>query len=109
MKKFHIAISVANIEQSIADYSLRLEKQPEIVIHGEYALWRTEILNFSIRTTKEKIGTVRHIGWEDPDATGFTKETDVNGVIWENFNEKEQLKEINSVWPGHIKNAEQFD
>lgn len=99
MKKFHIAIGVANIEQSIADYSLRLEQQPQIVIHGEYALWRTETLNFSIRKTEEKTGTIRHLGWEDSNADQFTQEVDSNGIIWERFNEEEQLKEIARVWP----------
>jgi hypothetical protein len=103
MKKFHIAISVSNIEQSILDYSRRLGQQPQIVINGKYALWRTDILNCSIRKTKEQSGTIRHIGWEDSNVNEFSSDTDVNGIIWEQFSEEEQLKEIASVWPEYQK------
>ncbi len=99
MKKFHIAIGVSNIARSIIDYSLRLGQQPEVVINGEYALWRTDTLNFSIRKTKEQIGIIRHLGWEDSTADGFSSEKDVNGIVWEKFNEQEQLKEIATTWP----------
>lgn len=102
MKKFHIAISVSDIEQSIVDYSLRLEQQPQIVVNGEYALWRTGMLNFSIRKTTEKVGTIRHIGWEDSNVDEFTQEADVNGIVWEKFNEEAQLKEIVRVWPEYL-------
>jgi uncharacterized protein YunC (DUF1805 family) len=91
MKKFHIAIGVSNVEQSIVDYSLRLEQEPQLVIKGEYALWRTGSLNFSIRKTMNTVGTtvgtIRHLGWEDSDVITFTKETDSNGIVWEKFNE----------------------
>jgi hypothetical protein len=30
---------------------------------------------------------------------GFTKETDVNGVVWERFTEKAQWEEIKQAWP----------
>ncbi len=103
MKKFHIAIGVFNIEQSIIDYSLRLGQQPQIIIDGEYALWRTDILNFSIRKTKEQNGTVRHLGWEDSTVDKFSSEIDTNGIIWEKFNEEEQVKEIISTWPDYEK------
>ncbi len=99
MKKFHIAIGVTDIEQSIEDYSSRLGQRPQIVINGEYALWRTDSLNFSIRKTRADMGVVRHIGWEDSEVNGFTTEKDVNGIIWERFNEQEQLKEIAGTWP----------
>ena len=101
MKKFHIAIGVFNIEQSIVDYSARLGQQPQIVIDEEYALWRTDILNFSIRKIKENNGIIRHLGWEDSTAEKFSSETDINGIIWENFNEDEQIKEIVSTWPDY--------
>lgn len=102
MKKFHISIGVTSIEQSIEDYSRRLDTKPQIIIDGQYALWRTETLNFSIRKTNRNPGSMRHLGWEDPDAGEFTKEKDVNGILWENFNEKDQQEEINSAWPDSI-------
>ena len=99
MKKFHIALSVADIQKSVEDYSRRLGMSPELVIENEYALWRTETLNFSIRRTGEGIGALRHIGWEDPAALSFTSDTDVNGVLWENFAEPHQKAEIENFWP----------
>jgi hypothetical protein len=62
-------------------------------------LWRTETLNFSIRRSKEAPGTLRHVGWEDPTATTFKKETDVNGIVWEKFSAELQQKEIEELWP----------
>lgn len=99
MKKFHIAIAVSDIERSIADYSKRLEHLPQIIIPGEYALWRTEFLNVSIRKIEDASGIVRHLGWEDPDANKFTMEKDVNGLVWEHFNAEHQLEEIHQAWP----------
>ena len=99
MKKFHIALAVNNIDESIIDYSKRLECEPEIVIAGEYALWRTNILNFSIRQSNDVMNKVRHIGWEDPAATQFSKEKDVNGLLWEQFNAEQQQEEIRTIWP----------
>jgi len=99
MKKFHIAIAVSDIERSIVDYSKRLGHAPHIIIPHEYALWRTELLNLSIRKTKDTPGTVRHIGWEDPAAEKFTAEKDVNGLVWELFNAEHQLEEIHEAWP----------
>ena len=100
MKKFHIALGVADIKQSVADYKKRLGQEPNVIIEGEYALWRIETLNFSIRkTTDSEIGKLRHVGWEDDNTVGFTSEKDVNGVVWEYFNVQEQDKEIRETWP----------
>jgi hypothetical protein len=104
MKKFHIAIAVKDINESIADYSKRIGSVPEIVVPEQYALWRTDIVNFSIRKiTTEETEIVRHIGWEDSEAREFSKETDVNGLTWERFTSQQQLDEINSVWPEVFK------
>lgn len=67
---------------------------------NEYALWRTESLNLSIRQDPSgKSGQLRHLGFEDPTAGSFTKTTDVNGIVWENFNAQQQADEINAIWP----------
>lgn len=29
----------------------------------------------------------------------FSQETDVNGILWESFNEENQLQEIRDLWP----------
>ena len=96
-KKFHIAIEVKDIADSVDDYSKRLGCKPEVVIENEYALWRTDIINFSI-----KIGTspakLRHIGFEDNSASNFSEETDVNGLVWEKFSAEQQKNEINNLW-----------
>lgn len=100
MKKFHIAISTDRIEESIRDYSARLGTEPCLVVAGEYALWRTESLNVSIRQDAAcKPGELRHLGWEDSAAEGFTQEADVNGILWERFRAEDQAEEINHLWP----------
>ena len=100
MKKLHIAISTNKIEETIKDYSARLEAEPCAVVSGEYALWRTETLNLSIRQDpKCTSGELRHLGWEDPTASGFSEETDVNGIVWEKFTAHQQADEINEFWP----------
>ena len=100
MKKLHIAISTNKIEETIKDYSARLEAEPCSVVAGEYALWRTESLNVSIRQDpKCTSGELRHLGWEDPTTSEFSEDTDVNGIVWEKFTAQQQAKEINDFWP----------
>lgn len=100
MKKIHIALSVDSIEESVADYSARLGVQPSVEIPSEYALWRTDNINFSIRKDSTCTpGTLRHLGFEDPGVNKFTQESDINGVIWESFNKLNQADEIKSIWP----------
>ncbi len=100
MKRFHLAISTDRIEQTIADYSARLGAEPCSVVPGEYALWRTQSLNVSVRHDPScSPGSLRHLGWEDPEATQFTHDTDVNGIVWERFGAADQAREINELWP----------
>ena len=101
-KKFHIAVAVSDLEATLQEYSYRLGMEPVLVVADEYALWRTATLNFSIRKTKDAPGTVRHIGWEDPAAVGFTRETDANGLLWEHFTAQDQQEEIAKLWPSAI-------
>ena len=100
MKKLHIAISTDNIQQTIDDYSSRLGVQPCSAIPGEYALWRTESLNISVRQDSTyTAGSLRHLGWEDPTAPEFSQDKDVNGIVWERFTAQHQADEINGLWP----------
>jgi len=100
VKKLHIAISTNKIEETIQDYSARLEMEPCSLVPGEYALWRTETLNVSIRQDPNCApGILRHLGWEDPSAPEFSQETDINGIVWERFNAQHQADEINELWP----------
>jgi len=100
MKKLHIAISTNKIEKSIKDYSLRLGMEPCSFVQNEYALWRTDSLNLSIRQDPVCApGELRHLGWEDDSAQSFSEEKDVNGIIWERFSAKQQADEINELWP----------
>jgi hypothetical protein len=100
MKKLHIAISTQKIEESIADYSARLGVQPCSSVPGEYALWRTESFNISVRQDPScEAGSLRHLGWEDPTVTAFSQDTDVNGIVWEQFTAHQQADEINQLWP----------
>ena len=98
MKRFHIALAVASLDASIADYSERLGQPPTAVVPGLYAMWRTELLNFSINETPEKAGQLRHVGFEDDAVDGYTKSMDVNGLEWELFSAAEQDRRIVSTY-----------
>ncbi len=98
-RNLHIALSVADIADSVADYNQRLGQEADIVVAGEYALWRLPHINFSIRKVEKDAGTLRHLGWEDDAAIGFQSDTDVNGILWEHFTIDAQLKEIRALWP----------
>lgn len=100
MKRFHISIATHNIAASVADYSARLGQQPDSMLDNEYALWRTDSLNFSVRFDKTvAAGTLRHFGWEDSDTSAFTSDKDVNNILWENFSAEHQADEISALWP----------
>lgn len=96
-KKFHIALGVSNINESISDYSKRLSCDPCVIVPNEYALFRTETLNVSIRQSNTT--GLRHLGWEDPSASTFSEENDTNNIPWERFSQSDQLDEILSLWP----------
>jgi catechol 2,3-dioxygenase-like lactoylglutathione lyase family enzyme len=98
MKRFHIALAVADLDASIADYSRRLEQAPSAVVPGQYAMWRTELLNFSINENPAKAGELRHVGFEDDAAEGYSSSVDVNGVLWERFSAAEQDNRIVSAY-----------
>ena len=95
MKRFHISISVTNFAEAVADYSSRLASPPCVIRDGRYALWRTDIVNFSISCKPgQPAGHVRHIGFEDDNETMFREETDCVGITWEYFSKELQAKEI---------------
>ena len=98
MKKFHIALAVPDIAQSVIDYSARLAASPVLVVPDQYALWRTATVNLSIRKA-EGAASLRHLGWEDANAREFSAEPDVNGIVWERFSATHQAQEINELWP----------
>jgi hypothetical protein len=99
--RFHIALSAHDIAATVADYRHRLGAEPVVVVPGEYALFRTAELNLSIRRDSTvPAGQLRHLGWEDPSATGFSAERDVLGMTWERFNVAAQASEIEAAWPG---------
>jgi hypothetical protein len=99
MKKFHIAISTNKIDETVEDYSNRLGIRPCSFVRNEYALWRTESLNLSIRQDSSCTpGELRHLGWEDKSAKSFSEEKDVNGITWELFSAQQQAEEINELW-----------
>ena len=100
-KKIHIAISVRNLGEVVQDYTNRLGTSPEVLIEDEYALWRTESVNLSLRVDGSvPSGTLRHLGFEDSSAKGFTSTIDSVGIEWEHFRAEDQLAEINELWPG---------
>jgi len=100
MKRFHIAIATHNIEATVTDYSRRLGAEPCVVVPGEYALWRTDNLNFSVRQVPQgQSGELRHLGWEEDTAAAFTSDVDCNGILWESFAAHHQAAEITELWP----------
>ena len=107
MKRFHIAIAVRDLEESIADYSARFNQEPAAVVPGKYAMWRTDLLNFSINQmpaeTKMRPGQLRHVGFEDDAVTGYASTIDVNGIEWESFSQKEQDERIVAAYGIPVK------
>jgi len=98
MKRFHIALAVTSLEASIDDYSARLGQPPTAVVPGRYAMWRTELLNFSINEMPDKGGQLRHVGFEDDSVDGYSSSKDVNGLEWELFSAEEQDRRIVSTY-----------
>ena len=98
MKRFHIALAVADLDASISDYSKRLGQPPQAVVLGRYAMWRTGQLNFSIKQQPERAGQLRHVGFEDDGARGFSSDADVNGIPWERFSAVAQDLQIISTY-----------
>jgi len=99
MKRFHIALGISDVEASADDYSQRLGCRPDLLIPGEYALWRTDAVNLSIRKISHEEGkALRHLGWEDPLSPTFSAERDVNGILWERFTADQQAAEIRQTW-----------
>ncbi|QIE28787.1 hypothetical protein SBC1_68890 (plasmid) [Caballeronia sp. SBC1] len=107
MKRFHIALAVASLETSIADYTQRLGQEPTAVVPGAYAMWRTDLLNFSVNENPDprQAGLLRHIGFEDDTAPGFAKTRDVNGIEWEQFSPAEQDRRIEETYGNAAGNA----
>ena len=98
LRRFHIAIAVADLAASIEDYRHRLGVPPTAVVPGKYALFRTEHLNFSINELPARAGQLRHLGFEDDAARGFSSAHDVNGIEWELFSPAEQDAKIPEVY-----------
>lgn len=98
MRRFHIALAVADLAASIRDYSQRLGAAPAVVIAGKYAMWRTDQLNFSISELPHRAGQLRHLGFEDADAGDLIVERDVNGIEWERFSPTAQNNKIHEMY-----------
>ena len=100
MRKLHLALSTHDIGKTVEDYSQRLGLRPCVIVPDQYALWRTQSLNLSVRhDTASKAGCLRHLGWEDSSAKKLSNSTDINGLIWEHFSAAQQADEINELWP----------
>ncbi len=98
MKRFHIALAVADLDNSVTDYSLRLGQEPTVVMSDKYAMWRTETLNFSINQIPGRAGQLRHVGFEDESAQGFSSDYDTNGLEWELFSPQAQDQKIVEIY-----------
>ena len=98
MRRFHIALAVRDLVASIEDYSRRLGARPTVVVAGNYAMWRNDQMNFSINQLPERAGQLRHLGFEDDAASGFSSEHDVNGIEWELFSPRAQDDKIREIY-----------
>ncbi|MGE8359995.1 hypothetical protein [Pseudomonas sp.] len=98
MKRFHIALAVDDLQASIADYNQRLGQPASVVVPGQYAMWRTAQLNFSINQQPGRGGQLRHVGFEVDGVEGFASEVDVNGLAWELFSAAEQDVRIQQLY-----------
>ena len=102
MRRFHIALAVRDLGRSIEDYSRRLGAPPTVVVAGKYAMWRTDQMNFSINQLPERAGQLRHLGFEDEAAAGFSSDHDVNGIEWELFSPRAQDDKIREIYGAPI-------
>ena len=100
MRRIHIALAVGNIDDSIADYLKRFGAEPTVVVKEKYAMWRTDQMNFSINQTPERAGQLRHLGFEGDQVTGFSAETDTNGILWELFSPEARDAKIIQIYGG---------
>jgi catechol 2,3-dioxygenase-like lactoylglutathione lyase family enzyme len=105
MKRFHIAIAVRDLDASITDYTERLGQRPSAVVPGKYAMWRTDLLNFSINEMPERAGQLRHVGFEDDAAQCYSSSHDVNGIEWECFSANEQDQRIVQAYGVPVKQS----
>jgi catechol 2,3-dioxygenase-like lactoylglutathione lyase family enzyme len=94
MKRFHIAIAVRDLEASIREYSQRLGQPATVIVQHKYAMWRTDLLNFSINQNPDRVGELRHVGFEDDTVQGFSSSRDGNGIEWELFSPAAQDQKI---------------
>ena len=64
MKRFHLHISVDNLDESIRFYSTLFAAQPT-VLQSDYAKWMLEDprINFAISTHRQPVG-VNHLGFQ---------------------------------------------
>ncbi len=98
MRRIHIALAVGSISESVKDYTARIGAEPTVVVDGKYAMWRTEQMNFSINEIPARAGQLRHLGFEDEDATGFSMDHDVNNIMWELFSPSAQDEKIIEIY-----------
>ena len=98
MRRIHIALAVGDLDESIADYANRIGAQPAVVVSGKYALWRTDQMNFSINEIPARAGQLRHLGFEDDEAEGFTMDHDANDIMWELFSPRAQDEKIREMY-----------
>lgn len=85
MKRFHVSVSVTDLDTSIAEYARRFGKPPRTIVRDTYAMWRTDQVNFSVVHDPAHAGELRNLGFEDDDAADYERELDTNGVAWERF------------------------
>jgi catechol 2,3-dioxygenase-like lactoylglutathione lyase family enzyme len=98
-QRVHIALAMPDLAAAIHDYAKRLGVMPSVVAVGEYALFRTPILNLSLTFAPASKTSVRHLGFEDASCLQKSADADPGGMMWERFSVQHQADEIKKLWP----------
>lgn len=79
MKRFHVHVSVSDLQQSIRFYSTLFASAPTVG-KSDYAKWLLEDprVNFAISTHRQPVG-VNHLGFQ------VDTDEELRGIAWENF------------------------
>lgn len=97
-RHFHLALAVDDVIAVITDYSERLGAPPIVRIGDSYALWRTEEINLSVSKASTGEERLRHVGFEDNEASVKSYSTDSTGLLWEHFTISNQDDEIEQIF-----------
>jgi hypothetical protein len=82
MKRFHVHVSVGNLDESIRFYSTLFAAQPTIR-QSDYAKWMLEDprMNFAISTHRQPLG-VNHLDFQVDSGGGIARTSGLVPLLW---------------------------